>query len=180
MALCYFNPGYSCQPSRSIQISSLYSFHNTYLMKILYSSILLLLFNLSANAQTPEEYVKRFFIEYDSLGAKASLEKLYATNPWMSRNQDAINNLIAQFESYNEELIGKYYGYEMITTKRLGQSYVLMSYLMKFDRQPLRATFQFYKPQDNWRLFAFQFDDNFDEELEQSAQIQMLSGPDKN
>ena len=39
---------------------------------------------------------------------------------------------------------------------------------MKFDRQPLRITFKFYKPDTKWRLFAFQFDDDFDNDFEKA------------
>ncbi|MCE7992437.1 MAG: hypothetical protein HEP71_10665 [Roseivirga sp.] len=135
---------------------------------------LILTWTINVSAQTPDELVKTFFSEYRSEGAAIALKKLYETNNWISRNQDGINKLIGQLASYNEELIGEYYGYEAITKKSLGESYVLMSYLVKFDRQPLRFTFQFYKPKDQWVLYSFKFDDSFDDELERAAEIYML------
>lgn len=138
------------------------------------TSTLVLIWTLNVSAQTPDELVETFFNEYKTKGAIESLTNLYATNPWMARNIDSIEKLKGQLASYNEELVGKYYGYEPIARKSLGTSYVLMSYLIKFDRQPFRFTFQFYKPKDKWVLQAFQFDDSFDEELERAAEVYML------
>ena len=68
-------------------------------------------------------------------------------------------------------MVGEYYGYEKLSTHKLGQSYVLYSYFLKFDRQFLRVMFQFYKPKDKWKLASFQFDDGFDEDLEKAAKF---------
>jgi len=68
-------------------------------------------------------------------------------------------------------LLGKYHGFEKIVRKELGESLVLESYLVKYDRQPLRFTFKFYKPNDKWILFNFQYDEDVDEELSESASV---------
>ncbi|WP_209405780.1 hypothetical protein [Pseudozobellia sp. WGM2] len=49
-----------------------------------------------------------------------------------------------------------------------------MSYLVKFDRQPIRFTFQFYKPYNQWRTHRFKYDGNVDEEIEESAKVYYL------
>lgn len=51
------------------------------------------------------------------------------------------------------DYIGKYYGYEIITTKKFSESFELHSYLVKSDRQPIRFIFKFYKPNDKWVFF---------------------------
>jgi len=130
-------------------------------------------FNLKAQ-NNPETIIQDFFENYESKGAGVAVDELYATNPWTSRIQDAINNIKTQLERFNEDLVGKYHGYEKLTTKKLGDSYALYSYFIKFDRQFLRLTFQFYRPDNEWRLASFQFDDNFDEEIEAAAKLYNL------
>ena len=135
---------------------------------------LFLLSSLNSLAQNPDELVKKFFNEYETEGATVSLDNLYETNPWVNRNADAIKNLKTQLNGMNEDLVGKLRGRELIVRKTLGESFVLMSYMVKFDRHPIRFTFEFYKPKDKWILFAFLFDDNLDDELEEAAKIHML------
>ncbi len=120
-----------------------------------------------------QKLVDDFFSNYEK-GVEVAVDELYKTNPWTTRIQDAINNIKTQLARYNEDLVGKYYGHEHILTKQLGNSYVLHSYLIKFDRQALRFTFQLYKPDKEWRLASFAFDDNFDDEIEEAAKMYYL------
>ncbi len=144
-------------------------------LKLLTFGLVLILSSFNLKAQnSPEIIIKDFFKNYESQGAGIAVDKLYGTNPWTSRIQDAINNVKTQLEQFNEDLVGKYHGYEKITTKKIGESYVLYSYFIKFDRQFLRLTFQFYKPENEWRLASFRFDDSFDEEIEEAAKLYYL------
>jgi hypothetical protein len=133
------------------------------------------LLTLTGIAQnTPKEIAEYFFKDYKANGASAALDDLYSTNKWMSRATDAISNLKSQLEGLNEDYVGKYYGYELITEKHLAGSYVLLSYLVKYDRQPIRFIFQFYKPNDKWVIYSFQFDGNIDDEIVESAKLYYL------
>lgn len=123
---------------------------------------------------TPKEMATKFFVDYKSEGASKALDKLYSSNKWMERVTDGITNLKSQLEGLNEDYVGKYYGYELIGEKKLAESYVLLSYLVKFDRQPIRYTFQFYKPDETWVLYSFKFDANIDNEIEESAKLYYL------
>ncbi len=122
-----------------------------------------------------QKLIDDFFSRYENEGVAVAVDELYKTNPWTTRIQDAINNVKTQLARYNEELVGAYYGYEPVVTKQLGNSYVLHSYLVRFDRQPMRFTFQFYKPDNEWRLYSFSFDDNFDDEIEEAAKLYYLN-----
>ena len=103
------------------------------------------------------------------------MDNLYKNNKWINRATDAITNLKQQLEALNEDYVGKYYGYELITEKKLSDSFILMSYLVKYDRQPIRFTFQFYKPNNEWITFSFKYDGNIDEEIEESAKVYYLN-----
>jgi len=138
--------------------------------------IALLFFTYLGTAQTnPKEMAGIFFNDYKKNGASIALDNLYSTNKWMDRATDAITNLKSQLEGLNEAYVGKYYGYELIVEKQLAESYVLLSYLVKYDRQPIRFTFQFYKPNDIWVIYSFQFDGNIDAEIEEAGKLNYLN-----
>jgi vancomycin permeability regulator SanA len=115
-------------------------------------------------AQTSvDDITKEFFKKYEKSPQKA-VDFIFETNKWMERKQDGIETVKNQLMS-TIALVGDYYGYEKITVKSLGDNYRLESYLLKYDRQPLRFTFIFYKPKDKWQVQNFKFDDEVSEEL---------------
>ena len=141
--------------------------------KVLLFSLLFLFARYSFSQDTPEILVANFFKAYPQGPAKA-VEKLYNTNPWVSRNMDAVEGLKNEINKLTPEYVGKYYGYELIVKRQIATSFILQSYLVRYDRQPLRFTFEFYKANDKWFLYAFKFDTNLDDELEESAKLNYL------
>jgi hypothetical protein len=138
-------------------------------------TIILFSFTLIGFGQnTPEEIVSNFFTKYQKDGASKALDNLYSNNKWMNRSTDAITKLKQQLGTLNEDYVGKYYGYELIVEKQLSDSFIFMSYLVKFDRQPIRFTFQFYKPENEWRTHSFKYDGNIEAEIEESAKVYYL------
>lgn len=137
---------------------------------------LLIVSVLSTNilkAQTnTNEITAQFFKTYENSPQEA-VDYIFGTNKWMDRNKDAIQNVKTQLSSFLG-LVGDYYGYEKITEKSIGDSYKLVSYMVKYDRQPIRFTFVFYKPKEKWQVQNFQFDDSLDEELEESGKVYRL------
>ncbi|WP_452231243.1 MULTISPECIES: hypothetical protein [unclassified Lacinutrix] len=119
----------------------------------------------------PTEVVELFFKEFKEKGSSVAIDNLYKPNKWISKSADAIIQLKSQLQGLNEDYVGKYYGKELILEKKLADSYILMSYLVKYDRQPIRFTFQFYKPNDTWMIHSFKFDGNLDTEIEESAKL---------
>ena len=141
-------------------------------MKKVIIIIPILLFSFIAfPQQSPKEIVEQFFNEFETKGSSVALDNLYKPNKWMARNADAISQLKSQIEGLNEDYVGKYYGYEFLLEKQLADSYILMSYLVKYDRQPIRFTFQFYKPNKEWVIQSFIFDGDMDEEVKEAAKL---------
>ena len=129
--------------------------------------------NILKAQTTTEEITTEFFKTYEKSPQKA-VDYVFGTNKWMmDRNKDGIENVKTQLTSFLG-LVGDYYGYEKITEKSVGESYKLLSYMIKYDRQPVRFTFVFYKPKDKWQVQNFQYDDNLDDELEESAKVYRL------
>jgi len=59
------------------------------------------------------------------------------------------------------KLYGKYIGIELIEEKTIGKSVVSLTYLMKFEQNPLVWNFVFYRPLDQWQVSWVMFNDRF-------------------
>jgi hypothetical protein len=140
---------------------------------LFYLMIQLLCINI-AIAQEPKALIDSFFNVYKTKGVDKAFDGIFSTNPWMiQRSKDEIDNVKVQLKSIIQ-IVGEYYGYEKITQKSIGESFQLFSYLVKYDRQPIRFTFMFYKAKDTWKLYNFQFDQDLKEELGESAKVYRL------
>ncbi len=140
-------------------------------MKNLLFSLLLFITALPVFAQTtPDDMVATFFNEYKK-DKGIAVKNLYGTSPWMSRATDAISNMVGEVEKLTPDYVGKFYGYSLICHKQLADCFVLQSYLLRYDRQPIRFIFQFYKPDKEWMLYSLSFDVNLDDEVEESAKM---------
>ena len=131
---------------------------------------------LSYSQERPEDIVEKFFADFAESGSDVALDNLYATNAWISRNMDAISNLKDQLRGMNEELVGDYFGYELISEVRFSDSFLAQSYMVKFDRQPIRFIFQLYKPNDRWKIYGFEYDGNFADELAERIKLPREDG----
>ena len=135
---------------------------------------LLVLGALNVSAQsTPQHLLDKFFAAYKENAGQA-VQDLYATNEWTMRKKDDIDHVVGTVNSLTETYVGAYYGYELITTKKFADSFQLYSYLVKYDRQPIRFVFKFYKPNDKWILYSFSLDDELDDEIEEAAKLYYL------
>ncbi|UZR94260.1 hypothetical protein [Chondrinema litorale] len=110
-----------------------------------------------------------------SRNLKKAVDYIFSTNKWISEeSQEGIDNVKDKLENFLG-LVGEYYGYDLITKKNVGENYELWSYIIKYDRQPLRFTFVLYRPKDKWQLQNFQFDDNLGDELKDAGKIYNLN-----
>eukprot|EP01133_Synstelium_polycarpum_P018594 gene18594-22248_t len=117
-----------------------------------------------------QKMIDAFFKNYES-NPENAIDYIFSTNKSFMPQQ--IIELKGKLAS-TATTIGAFNGIEQITTKNTSQSLVLMSYLVKHEKQPLRFTFIFYKPKDQWILYKFKFDDNVDAELEESGRIYFI------
>ena len=141
-------------------------------------SILLFIFifstSLAIGQNKSEDIINNFFKEYSKSPTKA-VDEMYATNPWTSRIRDGIEEIKNEVSKYTIDYVGKYYGNELIVKKQFSESFILYSYLVKYDRQPMRFIFKLYKPNDKWTLYEFSIDSSIDEEIEQAAKLYNLN-----
>jgi len=113
--------------------------------------------------------VDTFFKKYKNEGTSAAIDFLFGTNKYFT-NTAGIGQLKAKLDSLRQG-IGMYLGKDLIAQKNASSSLYFYSYLVKHEVQPLRFTFIFYKPQNEWVLYRFKYDDQMDVELEEAGRI---------
>jgi len=120
-------------------------------------------------AKSPVSIIDTFFKKYKSDGTSPAIDYLFSTNKLFS-NEAQITLLKVKLDSLQKS-VGLYLGKEAIAQKSAGTSLVFYSYLVKFSNQPVRFTFMFYKPKNDWVLYRFKYDDQMDAELEEAGRI---------
>jgi hypothetical protein len=113
-------------------------------------------------------YIDKFFKTYEKDGTSRAIINIFKTNTLV--DSTSLRGLIAKIDT-TRGLIGMYIGKELIVQRKASNSLVLYSYLVKHEKQPVRFTFMFYKPKNDWVIYRLYFDDQVDNELEESAKI---------
>lgn len=136
--------------------------------------LILLAASINVSAQDdPQKIIDQFFSLYKNKGAIEAVDFIFSTNKWMSESKDQIENVKFKLNGTLKQL-GDFNGYNLITKKTLGNHLSLYTFMVRYDRQPLRFSLLFYKPNDQWRLMNFSYDYNLGEELEEAAKAYRL------
>ncbi|MEA3448341.1 MAG: hypothetical protein U9Q98_07830 [Bacteroidota bacterium] len=123
-----------------------------------------LLFSLQAFSQkTPEDILDPFFDTFEHNPDKA-IEYIFTTNPYIKQNQDGIKRIKERLNT-SRKLLGEYYGEELIKLQSVADSFVKYTYMLKYDRQPVKIEIVLYRPNDTWLLYTMQFDDKLSEDF---------------
>jgi hypothetical protein len=126
----------------------------------------------NAQQQTPVDISKKFLEVYATKPMDA-IDQLFAD---VKKNKQVNDDITAIKKNLKVTIDqdGDYNGYELITEKGIGNTVKLLSYIVKYDKQPVRFVFVFYKPKDAWKIYTFQFNTNLDEELNNAAGVDLL------
>jgi len=119
---------------------------------------------------TPEALIDTFFTYYKNTGIEKAIDFVFGTNKYMKQSQEVIDNIKLRFNKATPQL-GPYYGYELFIKREAGSSYVFLSYLMKYERQPIQISFILYKPDEKWQIQNLRFDDKLDDELDKLPNV---------
>lgn len=125
-----------------------------------------------AQEQTPAEISKKFFELYNTRPMDAIDYIFNGVKKDRQINDDI--TAIKKNLKVTIDLDGTYYGNELITEKNVGTNLKLMSYLLKYEKQPVRFIFIYYKPNDQWKVYTFQFNTNLDDELTNAASMDSI------
>jgi hypothetical protein len=113
--------------------------------------------------KTTQEITNKFFALY-AKDTKGAIQYAFSTNKWLDGEQEAITGLYNKLKNAIDQS-GQYDGYELVSTKTVGQNIVMQTFVVKYDRLPFRFVFLFYKAKDIWKVQNFSFDDEVDKEL---------------
>lgn len=116
--------------------------------------------------QETQKIVDGFFKTYKAAGPKEAIVSFLAMNKWVT-NDDA-NNVAVQMNEVISQ-VGKYYGQEKITVSTYGNNVIQYVYIAKYERQPLKFIFRFYRPGDVWQVQSFNYEVDFIKELDEAG-----------
>lgn len=142
-------------------------------MKKYIFALLFAAFVSSAMAQAKDdgqELIDNFFDYYKTKGYHIALRYALSTNKWIKPEGSELDGLITTL-SKQVDVMGDYLGYEEIRSKTLGSRFRIVSYLVYYQRDPIRFTFELYKNNVGWEISDVAFDTKFDEELEESMKL---------
>jgi hypothetical protein len=122
-------------------------------------------------ANIVEETITRDFFKTYQTDPIIAYANLFSKSKWIQ--QSDIETTKIKMKDFLTDM-GAYNGYETITVKKAGDSFILKSFLVKYDRQPIRFTFILYKPSNEWKIQNFSYDTNIGDELEEAAKIDRL------
>lgn len=145
----------------------------THMKRNILIALLLCSFNVLAQ-DDPQKIIDRFFEIYNTKSANEAVDYIFSTNKWMNESKDQIENVKFKLNG-TLKLLGDYVGYNLITKKTVGDHLSLYTFMVRYDRQPLRFSMLFYKPSSQWKLLNFSYDDNMDEELQEASKAYRLT-----
>jgi hypothetical protein len=117
-------------------------------------------------------YIAVFFKKYKDEGVSTAINYIFSSNTLLT-DTTQLADLKNKVDSTRRN-IGKYYGNSLIIKKNVSPDLVLLTYLVKHEKQPIRFSFIFYKADENWMLYKFQYDDQVISELEDSGKIYFI------
>lgn len=137
-------------------------------MKNLIILILFILVSTNINAQndTPEDMIKVFFNNYKVQKTELAFDELFSSNKlFTSEDISSIKLKIAEYS----KVLGQYHGQHLLIKEDINEIIQVHSYILKYEIQPIRFTFTFYKPSLKWKIQNFKISDDFIEEIEKAT-----------
>lgn len=131
----------------------------------------MLLASISKGSQGDyQNRVDSFFAHIKDGKYKEAVDFIYSDNPRMSVKSDDIQKVKNQFTGL-PDLVGSYLGHELLYKKVAADRFVHLHYFVVYERQPVSFKFEFYRPKNEWIIYSFAYDFNFDELLEEKAKL---------
>jgi hypothetical protein len=142
--------------------------------KIIVVMLIIILVNyLPSTANDYMQKIDSFFQLVKEGKYEMAVDSIYSDNPWISSKRDDIQSLKNQFVGL-KDFLGEFYSYEILAEESISDKYVNIAYFCCFDRQPLRFTFEYYKPNDSWRIYSFSYSEDIDIWLEEKVKQNYL------
>jgi hypothetical protein len=100
---------------------------------------------------TPEEIVNSFFRFVQEEKYTEAINYLLSTNKNLENDSSLFNNLSNNLNNAPKRF-GLYCGYDLIEKEETSPSYCTCAYFIKYEDNPIRVQFVFYKPREQWKV----------------------------
>ena len=138
---------------------------NKFMKQIIFILFLLFFISCSEKEETAKLLVINFFEIYETKGINDAVDNIFQTNEHIiQQSPDKIESIKETWCSLVKE-IGNYHGYEIISEYSLGKCLIHYCCVVKYEKQPVRFNFIFYKYSDKWVIYSFNFDNNIIDEV---------------
>ena len=117
-----------------------------------------------------KDLVNGFFMEYEAGDPASAFAYANALRPEEEGRRGALNvaDLQAKFVEL-ENQFGKYYGYDVVEDQELGPNFVRYVCFARYEYRPVRFTFEFYRPNGTWHLYALRIDRRMNTEIKEQS-----------
>lgn len=129
--------------------------------------------NFCLSQTTPQEMTNNFFEVYKQGDTDKALDYLFSNTIYAKDISEGIEDVKRQLKKTAGQ-IGKFYGADLLTTKTAGANVVMLTYLVRHDREPLVFNIMFYKPNNKWQMLNFKYGNSIDDELEEASKAYRL------
>lgn len=119
----------------------------------------------------PLKTTEAFFERYEHDGPNEAIKSLLLTNKYFP--EQVTDSIAIKLQSLTKEL-DDYQGYELIRVRTYGKGITLLSYVVKYTKEPLRFNFKFYDPGNGWRIQNFSYETDFLGELDETVKAYRL------
>lgn len=142
-------------------------------MKKIFFLLILFLLSPAIKAQsdslnTPEKICEHFFMLFET-DTDNAVDFLFSTNKWFNA---ATMPQLVDIKGKIKKLyyLGNFKGFELASKKVLSPSNVLITYIVKYDRQPIKIEYYFYKPEKQWQIQTFRFEEDLKLDLQNATE----------
>lgn len=117
-----------------------------------------------------QELIVKFFELYKTKGYDAAVRYSWSTNKWIPASPDDMSKIILSLGKVVDNM-GEFLGQEELKSKKVGSRFRIVSYLVYYQRDPVRFTFELYRNNQSWEISDFVFDTQFEQEIEESMKL---------
>ena len=117
--------------------------------------------------------INKFFSLIDQDKTDDAIDFIFSNNKWFAKSPDELNELKTELQKLGT-LVGKNLGHDKLFEEQLTDHLVYVSYFVRYEREPVKFVFEFYKPKDKWQTYLFKFDDKLSSDLEFEVKEQLV------
>ena len=112
----------------------------------------------------PEKASAAFMEQIGAGNVDQAYDQIFAETSWIAKKQDTLD-LVKNKTKNLLPMLGKYIGSEELMRKEVGDCLIGYTYIARYERQPIRFVFIFYKPGDTWQTQSVNFDDDLTDDI---------------